>query len=241
MKTNFTKNSLYFIAVFLLFGFVPSNKNKSITYTLNFKHYVGNNILLLDTVNYQNQLQQSFLVSKFKYYVSNISLIKTDGSKYVSKQFYLIDEDNENSKTITLNNVPYGPYANVLFTLGVDSLHNCSGLQQGDLDPVKGMFWAWNTGYVFLKLEGKSPKSTSPLNILEYHIGGYKNPSNCIKNIMLNIDKNTNVVNIKTDIQEIFKTPTTIDFNEISSVVGVNNASTIANNYTDMFSIINIK
>jgi hypothetical protein len=106
------------------------------------------------------------------------------------------------------------------------------------------MFWAWNTGYIFLKMEGKSKASHSPGNLLEFHIGGYKEPSNCIRRVTLQFDKplwsakgKQNNITIKADLSELFKTPTAIDFSKISSVTDFHNARAIADNYVDMFSI----
>ncbi len=210
--------------------------------TITFSNYVGSSLLKLDSAIYKNELGQSYTVSKFKYYVGNIQLKKADGTKYVSDKYYLINEEEAASKQITLSNVPEGNYTSISFILGVDSLHNCSGAQTDALDPVNAMFWTWNTGYIFLKMEGKSPVSTQPGHLLEFHIGGYMQPNNCIRTINLPIKNGMQVVektmlHIKANVSDLFKTPTSIDFSKISSVTDFHNATTIANNYADMFSI----
>ena len=212
--------------------------------TIKFNHYVGNSILYIDSI-YKNELGQAFNVSNFKYYIGNICLKKADGKNYVSSDYFLINEHEEDSKLITLNNVPEGNYTSIEFIVGVDSLHNCSGLQSGALDPTNGMFWAWNTGYVFLKLDGQAPVSKSAGHIFEYHIGGYKHPTNSIRKIKLAFKSNKTVsvttplfLALKADVLEILKTPTTIDFAKLPSVTDTRNAAIIANNYTDMFSLI---
>ena len=213
-----------------------------------FDHYVGDRLLQFDTVQYKNELGQSYTVTKFKYYIGNIRLKKAKGGEMIFKDYYLVNEEDEASKKIVLNSIPAGDYTGIDFIIGVDSLHNCSGAQSGALDPVNAMFWAWNTGYIFLKLEGKSPASTSPGNIFEYHIGGYKQPSNCIREVSLTfenpititpmaISTGTKELHIKADVAEVLKKPTTIDFSKLSSVTDTHNATTIANNYADMFSI----
>jgi len=112
------------------------------------------------------------------------------------------------------------------------------------------MFWAWNTGYIFLKLEGHSTASTSPSHIFEYHIGGYKQPNNCIRKINLDFAKQDGIkltasknstITIKADASEVLKTPTLVDFSKLSSVSDFHNATTIADNYADMFSIMKIE
>jgi len=43
------------------------------------------------------------------------------------------------------------------------------------------MFWTWNSGYIFFKLEGNSPVSTQPNGKIEYHIGGFQSPTSAIR------------------------------------------------------------
>ena len=213
-----------------------------------FYNYVDDQILQFDTALYKNELGQSFTITKFKYYVGNIHLKKTNGTVLNFEDYYLIDEEEPSSKKINLDNVPEGEYSGIDFIIGVDSIHNCSGAQSGALDPINAMFWAWNTGYIFLKLEGKSPASKSPGNIFEFHIGGYKQPSNCIRSVSLTFEHPITItttdnkeLHIKANAAEILKTPTTIDISKLSSVTDFHNATTIADNYMDMFSVLSIK
>ncbi|MEO8761124.1 MAG: MbnP family protein, partial [Bacteroidia bacterium] len=196
---------------------------------------------------YKNTFNQAYSITKFKYYIGNICLKDVDGKEFKSKDYFLINEDEDDSKQLILQNIPSGNYVSIHFIIGVDSLHNCSGLQTDALDPVNGMFWAWNTGYIFLKLEGNSSFSKSPANIFEFHIGGYKQPTNSIRTINLklnnplNIAAKTSVIDIKVNAAEVLKTPTAIDFSVLSSVTTPQSAPTIANNYADMFSILQVK
>jgi len=213
-----------------------------------FEHYVGDKILQFDTVSYNNEMGQSYTITKFKYYIGNIHLKKVNGTETTYKDYYLINEEDPISKNINLSNIPAGSYQGIEFTIGVDSIDNCSGAQSGALDPINAMFWAWNTGYIFLKLEGKSPASKSPGNIFEFHIGGYRPPYSCIRKVLLYFEQPVMIndsaikeLHLKTDIEEILKTPTTIDFSKLSSVTDFHNATTIADNYMDMFSVLSIK
>ncbi|MBA2613845.1 MAG: hypothetical protein H0U95_17920 [Bacteroidetes bacterium] len=215
------------------------------TLQLNFGHYIGDQKLVLDSVMFKNELGQNFTVSKFKYYVSNFHFKSSSGKDIFINETFLINEDEEESKKIILNKLPAGNYTSFDFILGVDSLHNCSGAQSGALDPVNAMFWAWNTGYIFLKLEGFAPNSLSPGKFFEYHIGGYKQPSNCIRKISIALGKEvktdaaiTKEIKLKVNILEILKTPTTIDFSKLSSVTDHKNATLVADNYSDMFKLM---
>jgi len=242
MLARLTKALFGIAVVMAAMSFIaPGKKNL----TINFKNFVGDAPLKLDSITYKNELGQPFTVTKFKYYIGNISLHGKNGKVYTSTEYFLVNEEDEASMQIKLSNVPEGDYTNISFILGVDSLHNCNGAQTGALDPVNAMYWTWNTGYIFLKMEGKSPVSKSPGNLLEFHIGGYKQPANCIRNFNLDIkngifikDGATNQLRIKADLAELFKTPTSIDFSKLSSVTDFHGSTTIADNYKDMFSLL---
>jgi hypothetical protein len=108
-------------------------------------------------------------ISVFRFYISNIILNYSDGSNFSEKNSYhLIDLDEPKSQHLTLNGSSDKEIQQITFTIGTDSLVNVSGALDGDLDPIKGMYWAWNTGYINFKIEGK--RNEQPF---EYHIGGY--------------------------------------------------------------------
>jgi len=223
-----------------------TNKAAEGKLTLVFDHYVGNQLLQFDSVNYKNGAGQSYIVTKFKYYIGNIRLKRKNAKDISFEDYYLINEEEEESKKIMLEQIPHGEYTGIEFIIGVDSLHNCSGAQSGALDPVNAMFWAWNSGYIFLKLEGKSSASKSPGNIFEYHIGGYKQPANCIRTIKLDFSKPLSAekmkeLHIKVDIAQMLKAKTIVDFSKLSSVTDFHNATTIADNYAEMFSIASVE
>lgn len=240
-----------FILVFFLIlnhesGYSQQAKSNAIE--INFTHYVGNEVLTLDSVIYKNALNQEFSVTRFKYYITNIVFSRKEGKPVTYNNYFLIDEEKPDSKKIVLENIPGGEYVSVNFTVGVDSIDNCSGAQSGALDPINGMFWTWNTGYIFMKLEGISEFSAAPNAMLEYHIGGFKQPHNSIRTISLPLNKSMLMTNnhyetieIKTDLLDMLKTPMTIDFSTLSSVTDFNHATELADNYADMFSIFEIK
>ncbi len=211
---------------------------------ITFNSYVGNQLLKLDSATYKNELGQPYTVSKLRYYVGNLSLITNEGTSFHSDEYFLVDETNDSSKQVTLRNVPPGNYTTISFIIGVDSLQNCSGAQSGALDPANAMFWTWNSGYIFIKMEGASPLSKSPGHLLEFHVGGYKAPYNCIRTVKLSLKNSLQIangnaaLNIKTDLSQLFKAQHVIDFSKISSVTDFHNSTTIADNYAQMFSIL---
>lgn len=213
--------------------------------TIHLHHSVGKEKLKLEKGNYTNDLGQAYTVTKFKYYIGKIKLEGINGNSYNGDAYYLVDEEDPDTKTIVLDKVTAGEYSAMSFIIGVDSANNCSGAQSGDLDPVKGMFWTWNTGYIFLKLEGRSPASAEPGHFFELHIGGYKAPANCIRQVQHTFKKplvikegRKNKLDINADVAEILKTPVDIDFCKYATVTDFHNATMVADNYADMFSIM---
>ncbi|KYP15543.1 MAG: hypothetical protein A1D16_21515 [Flavihumibacter sp. CACIAM 22H1] len=135
---------------------------------------------------YQLPTGEAFEPRVFKFYAGKISLQQRNGSltSTTKDPYYLLGAASEDELTIRTT-IPPGTYSNLEFLLGVDSARNVSGVQSGALDPLKGMFWTWNSGYIFAKLEGISPSSSVQGNKVEYHVGGFRVPFNAAQAIRL--------------------------------------------------------
>jgi hypothetical protein len=92
----------------------------------------------------------------------------------------------------------------IQFLLGVDSLTNVSGAFGGDLDPTKGMYWAWNSGYINLKLEGRASGSPYPKQAFELHLGGYLPPHRTAQRVVLKADGTKGLV-VHVDVRELLR------------------------------------
>ncbi len=249
MNKFFQKYTLAFVLI-LIGLFTSCKKESELTIgeaSLEFDHVVGAAKMALDPQQYTNANGDQFRITNFKYYISNITLTKADGTTYKQPEsYYLIDEQLPDSKSISLKNVPSGEYTGLTFTVGVDSARNVAGAQTGALDPAQGMFWSWNTGYIFLKLEGYSPQSEK--GGLTFHIGGFKKPYNTIRTVSPALNGKTIFiaagrapeVHMKVDVLEMFQSPTPIKFSELSTTMGGAGSVTIADNYRDMFRVDHI-
>ena len=128
--------------------------------------------------------------TKYKYYVSNISLKKADGTVWnQSESYHLVDLSDLSTATIKLSSVPVGDYTEMSITIGVDSARNVSGAQSGALSTTMDMFWSWTTGYIMLKAEGTSPQSTSGNFV--FHLGGFKGTYNIVKSKTVSFGSNS--------------------------------------------------
>ena len=211
------------------------------TYQFTFENKVADSILELGKM-YQNQFGERFSVRRFAYYISHIKLTYTNDEQYAVKEGpHLVSEADSLSKIVSFT-APAGTIATVSFLLGIDSLTNVSGVQTGDLDPAKGMFWVWNTGYIMAKLEGTSPQSKAPARQYSYDVGGFKRGEDATRNITLSLPKKLNRqisnITITADANKWFSGENNIKISEQPMCHQPGKlAMQIADNYAAMFSI----
>jgi hypothetical protein len=207
---------------------------------------VGTSSLNLNDQWYQNDNGDSFKVTKFNYYISNIILIGTDCAYTETEGYHLVQQSDAASMVFDLASVPYGKYTGISFMIGVDSLHNVSGAQTGALDPVNGMFWSWSTGYIMFKMEGNSPKSPEPAGALIFHAGGYKGANAVQRMVTFNFPAaitvgktGENHIHLEADVLKVFKAPTMFDFSTMYTInTGGVEAKKLADNYATMFTLV---
>lgn len=113
--------------------------------------------------------------SMLKFYVSNLRVRTTDGASVKIGGHHLMDLTDDETSSISIT-MPNARIASFDFTVGVDSVLNEQGPQEGALDPRNGMYSTWSTGYVFFKLEGTVESASQPKRVYEIHVGGYKAP-----------------------------------------------------------------
>ncbi len=228
--------------------------------TLAFENSAGDKKVSLNGDTYTNAAGETLSITLLQYFISNISFKKTDGAVITLPQdssYFLVKESEPGSKQLTLS-VPKGNYASVSFMLGIDSLRNTKPLTErtGILDPAggaEGMYWGWNSGYIFFKMEGHSsaiPDNKAGTKKFRYHIGlygGMNSPTvNNIKIITLNLkDKQvakagpgkSPVVRINTDILKMFYGTEIISIAQKPVVMVTPYSRHIADNYAGMFSL----
>ncbi len=224
-------------------------KKQPAAITIHFTNSVGQQPLVLHDSTYTNVFGESYILHKFKYYVSAVTFYSS-GKAVTEKNVYrLINQSIDSSLSFTVK-LPEQQYDSIGFLLGVDSIKNISGAQSGALDPLNDMFWTWRTGYIMEKLEGTSPQSTAVNNKLEYHLGGFEGVNNVLNFITLRFpgDKKLvvkqggkNMVHINADISRFWNSVTDIKIAETpvcSSPDAL--AKRMAANFCRIFSVVEI-
>lgn len=149
--------------------------------TLQFDHYVGAEKLTLGTdaagAKAYTSNGQTLKFSEVKYVITNVVLVKADGSKVpyhtedLDKGGFLINQADAASLAPVLNEIPSGDYKGIEFGLGVKKELNNLKLQTqfpnfykltGSFKQKEIMHWEWANGYRFVKLEGWYSNPTPP-------------------------------------------------------------------------------
>src|SRR5688572_888967 len=119
----------YLLLFALLAGFCSCQKSVIVntgTIKITFVNKVKGNPLVLTTQTYTNSFNESYTVSKLKYYVSNVALNGLGLSAMEDESYHLIDEARPESKSFNFES-GINTFSNIEFLLGVDSIRNVSG------------------------------------------------------------------------------------------------------------------
>ena len=127
---------------------------------------------------YTDVMDRPILVEQFRTYVSNIKAIHEDGTEH---HLQAVDQVNFNDAWSTNYWLPAGNYTALKIAVGVPNDYNT------DVDPAgypndhplsvfgaEGMFWTWNSGYIFTKFEGKTAFDGDETNMTDsyaFHVG----------------------------------------------------------------------
>lgn len=132
-----------------------------------FDNAYGNNDLILNTQVNTTSNNEVLKINTVKYIISNIVLIKEDGTTFTypkSESYFIVDEATETSHLLELTNVPAANYTKVKFGIGVDKAQwELGATGQGNFlatAQAADMLWSWSAGYKFLAFEGTFTAAT---------------------------------------------------------------------------------
>lgn len=213
---------------------------------LHFDHSVDGDVLELEKLKYLSPVGHPYSVVRLKYYISNIALVKMDGSKMPFEQIHYVDAEDANSRSLELGEVPAGEYTGLSFTFGLDEATNIdSGLPntQANLNmewPIPG-----DQGYHYMKFEGRYDSlGSGVINNFNIHTGATMGNQNFVE-VNLPLDQNMNVdgnnwqIDLDMDLNEWLQNPNSFDFAEFGPMIMMNqNAQRlIKENGSTVFSI----
>ncbi|MEN5379233.1 MbnP family protein [Sphingobacterium kitahiroshimense] len=242
------------------------DEEKTGQFSIEFDNIMGEETLSFEPRVYKNAKGESFRIKLLQYFISNIKLYKADGSSYTVPQddsYFLVNAADRTTR-FTKVKVPEGNYEKVEFVIGVDSLRNTMPVEKRtgvlSFNPEEGhegggMYWGWNSGYIFFKMEGycdliSDNQQGDPTGNkqFKYHIGGfggYNAPTlNNIKTITVDLKTAGTAqvreglrsnVHLFVDIMKIFNGPHTFSIVEHPNVMFSEYSVNIANNFPHFF------
>lgn len=145
---------------------------------------------------YSKNIADSIQISELKGYITQLRGY-VHGKAIPLMNSCLFTTDSAGTNTLTWKKKL--DVDSISFTLGVDSITNVSGAMGGFLDPMYGMYWTWQSGYIHLKMEGRSRACRAPGNVFQYHLGGYSYPYNASVNVTLKIQNKNPVLVLPLD------------------------------------------
>ncbi len=132
-------------------------------------------------------LAQTFQTEKLELLIGHVQAYHKGQLVYNHPQFLHIKElpfQIEDTNTI--------PVDSIKFLLGVDSLQHEMGIVGNGLTPINGMYWAWQSGYIFVKWEGfvqKENENEKGIQSFTFHLGGFQYPYRCDQNCSISLKK----------------------------------------------------
>lgn len=186
---------------------------------------------------YLSSQKDTLTFETIKFYLTNFQFnFKDKNSIKEPNSYHLIDFDEKESMNLAFEKIKEEELESIQFNIGVDSLTSVSGALNGDLDVTKGMYWAWQSGYINFKIEGKSPSCKTRKKLFHFHIGGYLDPYNSMRSLKIDyksIDKEE--INLILDLGKLFSEISLKDINTI--MIPGKDAMKIADLSTKLFSL----
>lgn len=242
-----------FIAVLVLISCkdneVPVANNISLHFENTFK---GTPIILGDaasgaaTVNTSAE-GQDHRFSELKYVISNMRLVKADGSEFpynindLDKGATVVDHSKPQTLHYVLSNIPTGEYKQIKFGLGVkNELNTLDQARFPNFYAEAGandtqMMWEWGSGYRFTKIEGFYDEDNKDMSIhtgstIAGTEGAYTQGVDAYRDITLDLTTNALVgkaapkITIKADFDKLLSGK--INTIKLSSGEGMNDNAT---------------
>jgi hypothetical protein len=214
---NMTRNRLFYIVFSLFFatGFAGCKEEQPEVVlpgkvTVVFKSVYGSDPFVIGQV-YTDPLGHRVRFDNFQSYFTDVNLITSEGTVEV-KDVLLADLGSTSSFQVEMK---AGDVERLDLGIGVDRDYNIG------IDPTtyanshplsvqgsQGMFWSWNTGYIFVKLEGKADlegvEGNPLLDPFSFHVGDNLNYRSVSIPVSKTVSAGGNVtLTVEIDVQKV--------------------------------------
>jgi cytochrome c peroxidase len=130
------------------------------TLEIAIQHKFRGELLLLDSLRFQNSAAETLSFTRVSYLLSGFALEREDGVWVEIPDQYAWMDAEKRRLSARFEGVPEGKYRALCFHIGPDAAANSAN--PASLAPshplnanLNGLHWTWQSGYIFLALEGR--------------------------------------------------------------------------------------
>lgn len=183
-------------------------------------------------------------VTRLSYYLGQFRLQRPDGTWIGSARrdepegdYVQVDLARPSTLRFEALRAPPGDYRALEFLVGIDARRNHAGAQTGALDPERGLFWTWHSGYIFFALEGRSPASGARDHSLTYHVGGDDALARTVVlplSLHVRDDVASVPLDVRVDLDAFFQG---LPLERTHTVMNAQDATPLADRFADLFTV----
>lgn len=232
------------LLVFFLLSISSCDKKNKGNFEVKLNAFVGAQPLSFSNTIYSDGEGKDFYFTKFKFYISDVRLVRTDNTEVDVEDVAYFDYSDNNWNSFSVE-APSGEYKGVKFYVGLNPAQNATNPDDfkasNPLGPKDDMFWEW-LKHRFINLEGKADVSGGSFVNgvgLVYHVGRdtcYREVSLTNVNFIIP-DEGKKSVNLNLDLLKVFKQqPAPIDMFLKPGTQSEDNDLAIAIQFADQFS-----
>ena len=154
----------------------------------------GNEPIALE--NYYPLGKDSISFNELKMYLSDFQFSSKNRNHQIIGPHLIQLEDS--SSLSLFPEYPIDDCQSMSFHFGLDSFYHVSESVEGALNPMNGMYWAWNSGYIQFKSTGTFTGIKMSDQSFELHLGGYRQPFATMTTVEIPIHGNSLILDLKS-------------------------------------------
>ena len=184
---------------------------------ISVQHKFGNELLLLDSLRFQNSAGETLSFTRLSYLLSGFAVEREDGGWVELPEQYAWMDAEKRRLSARLDGVPEGKYRALRFHIGPDAVANSAN--PASLAPThplnanfNGLHWTWQSGYIFLAMEGRCRASAgAELLGYSYHFARTPNRTRISLAVPLDLTHDAGVL-LDFDLAALLNAPRPLSF-----------------------------
>jgi cytochrome c peroxidase len=168
-------HQLQFIGSTLLALAISTGLVCGVTLEISIRNTFNGNPLILDSLRYENGASETLAFTRVSVLLSGFAIERENGEWVeITDQYAWLDAAKRRT-TFQLEGLPAGKYRALRFHIGPDATTNNAAISKlpadHPLNPnLNNLHWSWQSGYIFMAIEGHFRGATGEMNGYAYHL-----------------------------------------------------------------------